>query len=252
MATIYELLFSGRYITLGVIFCFDTYYKVILSYKIDYMERTRNFVNNKPLVDEDSDDLDYKKFKEHEESGDFNEKDIASTKTGFIVKKFKNDFCRQVYYLAKFGARDVDIADFFNVHIDTVIRWKEENLDFKESWKEGKFIIGMKIVDTLVQRALGYDYQETQVDQRLNRHGDIVTTKSLINKHMPPDVGAICFYLKNRFKEDWNDRIDVNNTYNVNDESKKVDITLYNDEERKILKGILVKSIAQQNGVSSK
>ena len=167
-------------------------------------------------------------------------------------KKFKNDFCRQVYYLAKLGARDEDIAEFFRIDVRMVDTWKTKNTDFMTSWIEGKMIFGMKIAETLGQRALGYDYVETEYAEHMSRSGQVRMLKKTVNKHMPPDPACIFFYLKNQFRRSWADvnKTEFEATINV-DIAKKLDINVLNEQEQNLLKGVLIKSIAQTHGVSN-
>jgi len=52
---------------------------------------------------------------------------------------FQTDFVRQVYCLAMLGARDQDIADFFQVNITTIDYWKRNRSDFMQAMKQGKW-----------------------------------------------------------------------------------------------------------------
>jgi len=167
--------------------------------------------------------------------------------------KFKNEFYRQAYYLARLGARDSDIADFFAVHLDTVEDWKATNPDFREAWLEGHMLFGMKIGETLGQRCLGYNFNEMEISQHIDRQGNIQTLKRVVTKHIPPDVNAIIFYLKNRFRESWSDtnRTEIEAHVQV-DISKKLEasIKLLTPEEQALVKSIAIKNIALDHGIS--
>jgi hypothetical protein len=207
----------------------------------------KDIIDSTPLATHNLGDLGSPAFDERLRNGNF---DIPDKKNDHI--KFKNDFCRQVYYLAKLGARNDDVAEFFGVDTATVVDWKIKNSDFMTSWMEGKMVFGMRIAETLGQRALGYDYTETEYSERITRNGNVKVLKKTVNKHMPPEPACIFFYLKNQFKEIWSDvnRHEIDSKIQV-DISKKLDITVFNEAEQNLLKGILIKELSATNGVSS-
>jgi hypothetical protein len=71
--------------------------------------------------------------------------------------------------------------------------------------KEGKQIVDIQVENTLFKRALGYDYTEQTVEES-EKNG---TTTRTIHKHMPADVTAIIYWLKNRKRDVWKDNHDT-------------------------------------------
>ncbi len=47
--------------------------------------------------------------------------------------KFKEEFIPQAEKLCKLGATDMEVADFFEVDVRTLYRWKGENAEFCQS-----------------------------------------------------------------------------------------------------------------------
>lgn len=125
---------------------------------------------------------------------------------------YKDAFVTQAEKLCELGATDEEIADFFEVNVATIYRWKNKHPDFCEALKAGKEKADERVERSLYQRAIGYTHDE---DKIFNNNGEpmIVPTK----KHYPPDTTAAIFWLKNRRKDDWRDKQEVENTHNLAD-----------------------------------
>ncbi len=116
---------------------------------------------------------------------------------------YKSEYEHQAFVLAEKGFTDKDVAAVFNVSEQTVNNWKKQFPQFFESLKSGKAIADQKVVQSLYQRALGYSHPDVHISTHL---GIAVITDTI--KHYPPDVTACIFWLKNRDKKNWRDKID--------------------------------------------
>lgn len=109
--------------------------------------------------------------------------------------------------MAAMGATNEEIALAMGVSKRTIIRWVKEHESFGKALEEGKGVSDAKVIRSLYKRAVGYDYTEEKKIVELNKDG---TPKPIrvekITKHVPPDVAAQCFWLKNRQREKWQDR----------------------------------------------
>jgi hypothetical protein len=112
--------------------------------------------------------------------------------------KFKSEYTGQAEKLAKLGATDIEVADFFEVDVRTLYRWKGEHEAFCQALKVGKAEADDRVERSLFARANGYEHDE--VDIRVVG-GEIVQTG--IRKYYPPDTTAAIFWLKNRKPEQW-------------------------------------------------
>lgn len=112
--------------------------------------------------------------------------------------KFKEEFIGQAEKLCKLGATDIELADFFEVEVRTLYRWKSENEKFCQALKAGKAESDDRVERSLFARANGYEHDE--VDIRVVG-GEIVQTP--IRKYYPPDTTAAIFWLKNRKPGEW-------------------------------------------------
>jgi hypothetical protein len=113
------------------------------------------------------------------------------------------DYVRQAEKLCRLGATDQEIADFFEVSVRTIYRWKGEHEAFCQALKSGKAEADERVERSLFARANGYEHDE--VDIRVVDHMIVQTP---IRKFYPPDTTACIFWLKNRKPAEWRDKVD--------------------------------------------
>lgn len=128
--------------------------------------------------------------------------DQAAPKVG-RPSKYKEEFNEQARKLCLMGAVDAELADFFEVAVDTISEWKNVHPEFSASIKQGKMQADSNVADRLYQRAMGYEHPEVHIS---NYQGEI--TKTPITKIYAPDPAAAIFWLKNRQRGKWRDKID--------------------------------------------
>lgn len=128
---------------------------------------------------------------------------------------YREEYAEQAYKLCLLGATDQQLADFFGVVVATIYNWKRDHPAFFEALKAGKDEADAKVVESLYRRALGYSHPEDKVLSKDGVHTDTVR----IEKHYPPDPTACIFWLKNRQKDNWRDKqeIDVNDKRSVDE-----------------------------------
>lgn len=112
--------------------------------------------------------------------------------------KFKPEFIAQAEKLCRLGATDMELADFFEVEVRTLYRWKSENEQFCQALKAGKTESDDRVERSLFARANGYEHDE--VDIRVVANAIVQTP---IRKYYPPDTTAAIFWLKNRRPAEW-------------------------------------------------
>ena len=121
--------------------------------------------------------------------------------------KYKKEFNEQVYKLCLLGSTDKQIADFFEVDVATINRWKQSEPAFCESLKRGKDEADSIIAQSLYHRAKGYSHKE---DKIFNDNGKPLIVPTV--KHYPPDTTAAIFWLKNRKSDKWRDKQEIEQT----------------------------------------
>lgn len=120
---------------------------------------------------------------------------------------YKPEYAQQAFKLCLLGATDAKLADFFGVAEQTINAWKKDNPDFLESLKDGKKQADAQVANSLYQRAIGYSHAE---DKIFNHNGVPLVVPTI--KRYPPDTTAAIFWLKNRDKQNWRDKVDHEHT----------------------------------------
>jgi len=116
--------------------------------------------------------------------------------------KYKPEYAKQALKLCYMGATDADLADFFEVSIVTIWRWKASEQEFCNSInKVEKDFADNRVKRSLYQRACGYSYDAVKIFNS-DKGG---TVEVPYREHIPPDPTSCIFWLKNRRKEEWRD-----------------------------------------------
>lgn len=115
--------------------------------------------------------------------------------------KYKAEYADLAYKFALLGATDAQLAEFFDVNVDTIYEWKNVHEAFSESLKRGKLQADAMVSTSLFQRALGYSHAEDDIRTCDNQ---VVITPTI--KHYPPDTTACIFWLKNRQRDKWREK----------------------------------------------
>lgn len=117
---------------------------------------------------------------------------------------YREEYNKEAYKLCLLGAKDSEIADFFEVTEQTINNWKIAHPKFFESIKKGKSKADGVIAKSLFHRAKGYSHKATKFFQN---EGEIISQD--YTERYPPDTTAAIFWLKNRKPELWRDRKEI-------------------------------------------
>jgi hypothetical protein len=117
---------------------------------------------------------------------------------------YRPEMVEQARKLAFLGATDREMAEFFEVSESTFNLWKHEHPELSESAKLGKEAADARVEQSLYRKAVGYSYDSEKVFQF---GGQIV--RAAVVEHVPPSDTAMIFWLKNRRRDQWRDRQDV-------------------------------------------
>lgn len=124
-----------------------------------------------------------------------------------------NDMARK---LALLGLTDEELATFFGVHVSTYYRWKAENPAFHEAVNAGKIIADANVAESLYKRATG---EHVQIEKVVKKDGVHEVIK--VMTYIPGEAGAAMNWLKNRRRQDWQDKVDVNHSGSIDTSSKE-------------------------------
>lgn len=112
--------------------------------------------------------------------------------------------------LAIQGLTIKEIGEAMGVSRATVNRWIAANPDFKEAIDRGRDASDAKVERSLYQRATGYTYKEKKVIVTMDKDGNQLPARiETTEKHVPPDTTAQIYWLKNRKRDKWKDKWDV-------------------------------------------
>lgn len=108
---------------------------------------------------------------------------------------------------ARNGLNDRQIAKNLGISKTVFYEYQHDYPEFADAIKRGRKPVDIEVENALLKRALGYDYEEKLSEVELDAQGNPKPTKvKTVKKHVPGDVGAMAFWLKNRKKSEWKDR----------------------------------------------
>lgn len=120
---------------------------------------------------------------------------------------------------ARDGLVDEQIAQNIRISRDTLYAWKKRYPDISDALKRGKEVVDRQVENALLKRALGYEYEE--VKEKFE--GNAMTERTVTKKEVVPDVTAQIFWLKNRKREAWADRQNIEISQPIDDSIKEME-----------------------------
>jgi hypothetical protein len=97
---------------------------------------------------------------------------------------------------------DYECAQFFDLSMSGFDKWKRLHVDLVKSLKVGKEHADERVVRSLYHRAVGYNHEAVKIFMPANREKPVVVPYI---EHVPPDVTAGIFWMKNRDPQHWRD-----------------------------------------------
>lgn len=88
----------------------------------------------------------------------------------------------------------------------TLHQWMSDHSQIAQAIKRGRTFCVLEVENALYKAAVGYEVAETTKEKITVKHdlGDEVTIKERTQtRHVPPNVAAAIFYLKNRARNHW-------------------------------------------------
>ena len=133
-------------------------------------------------------------------------KEGAAVAVGKYARWLEPDGLLLLTAWARDGLNDEQIAQKCGVNVRTLYDWKKVHSPISQALKKGKEVVDIEVENALLRRALGYDYEETVVEE-----ADGFVKRRTVRKHMPPDTTAQIYWLKNRKPDVWRDRAQAEN-----------------------------------------
>lgn len=119
---------------------------------------------------------------------------------------------------ARDGLTDEQIAKNCSVARSTLNEWKKKYPAISDTLKKNKEIADFEVENALFKRAKGYTI--TLIEQKLDKYGDVHSLKKDV--HVPGDVGAMIYWLKNRQPNKWRDKQQGQNTTENEDDDRVI------------------------------
>lgn len=116
---------------------------------------------------------------------------------------YKAEYAEQARKLCQLGATDQEIADFFEVNVRTVYRWKANHDEFCQALKAGKEVADERVERSLFQKATGYEQDAVKIFMPA---GATEPVYAEYREKLAPDTTACIFWLKNRRPDLWRDK----------------------------------------------
>jgi hypothetical protein len=110
----------------------------------------------------------------------------------------------QIEGWAKDGLIDEQIAKNMGIAYSTFKDWKKRFPDLSAVLKRSKEVVDREVENALFESAKGFIYEEETVTNT----GEVVTVK----KYSKPNVTAQIFWLKNRKRNEWRDKQEIEQT----------------------------------------
>lgn len=105
---------------------------------------------------------------------------------------------------ARDGLSDEQIAANMSITDSTFYEWKKKYPEISEALKEGKDTVDRQVENALLKSALGYKYDEVTEERR----DDMLVVTKVVHKEVQPSTTAQIFWLKNRKRLEWRDRVE--------------------------------------------
>lgn len=108
---------------------------------------------------------------------------------------------------AEKGLSDIEIAKNMGISSSTYYEWKKAHREIRMAIEKGRKVSVEVVENALFQRAIGGYVTETSIERNENAEGKITTRTKEARRYIPPDVGAIAFFLKCKDPEHWKDKL---------------------------------------------
>ena len=105
---------------------------------------------------------------------------------------------------ARDGLTDEQIAENIGINVCTLYDWKNKYPNIADALKDGKDVADRQVENALFKSALGYTFDEVTKELK---DDELVVTK-VVHKEVQPNTTAQIFWLKNRKRAEWRDRVE--------------------------------------------
>jgi len=125
-------------------------------------------------------------------------------KDGSVIVKdtYNTEYAEQAKKLCMMGATDYELANWFGVALATIRNWRNFHEDFADACRIGKGAADDRVVRSLYERCVGYDFDEVKIWVNYDKDARSWSKcREVVRKHIPPDVEGAFRWLRLRNKE---------------------------------------------------
>lgn len=123
--------------------------------------------------------------------------------------EYREAYAEGARKLARLGATDAEIADFYAIDVRTLYRWKNTHTEFCQALKAGKDEADDRVERALFHRAVGYEQEEVKIFMPAGAEEPVYAPYTA---KIAPDTTAAIFWLKNRRPDEWRERKAIEHT----------------------------------------
>lgn len=127
---------------------------------------------------------------------------VAVTRKVGRPTAYKPEYAELGQKLAKFGATDQEMADFFEVNVATLYRWRNVHEEFRDAISAAKEGADQRVERSLYQQAVGYEREAVKIMLPAKSRKPLVVE---YREYVAPNATAAMFWLKNRQSDRWKD-----------------------------------------------
>ena len=113
------------------------------------------------------------------------------------------------------------ICDKLGISEATWYEYVNQHPTLAELVKLGKSVMDSHVENSLLRAALGFEFEEVKTIIEEDKNGKKKTRVEKVKRYQPPNPTAMIFWLKNRKKDEWNDRREVFLDTKQNEEERK-------------------------------
>jgi uncharacterized protein YjcR len=126
----------------------------------------------------------------------------VGNKGGGRHSQFNPRFISRAELAGRAGFTDRELAQFFGVSLSTIEKFKRQREVFRNALKRGKAEADKRVERSLYERATGYNYETVKIFMPAGAKKPVIVPYV---EHVPPDVTAGIFWMKNRDPTHWRD-----------------------------------------------
>lgn len=116
------------------------------------------------------------------------------------------------------GLSNEQIAANMNINVGTLYDWLNKYSELHEAYKKGDEVSTYEIENKLYRSAIGYDVEEVDIQEIIHPDGSKTQTKRKRRRHVPANIAAQIFILKNRRPDKWKEKPTVDDAQDVKDD----------------------------------